>query len=51
MTLSRQEVCKRYYEKNKEKIAEKARIAHETGLYKERIEKRNEEKKEERKQV
>jgi len=50
MTLTRAEVCKRYYERNKEKIKQKAIEATEKGLYKERLDRYKEEHKEELKQ-
>jgi len=49
MTLTRAEVSKRYYEKNKDKINAKAKEVWETGLYKERLDKYKEEHKEEMK--
>jgi len=46
MTLTRAEVCKRYYERHKEKIKQKTKEATENDLYKERLEKYKEENKE-----
>jgi hypothetical protein len=48
--LTRTEVCKRYYERNKEKIKQKAKEAKDKGLYKERLDRYKEKHKEESKE-
>jgi hypothetical protein len=50
MILTKSQISARYYEKNKEKINAKAKEAHKTGLYKERLDKYKEEHNEEIKQ-
>jgi hypothetical protein len=50
MTLTRAEVCKRYYEKNKDKIKAKALEAKQSGIYDERIKNYKERTHEQRKE-